>query len=207
MKKVFFSMLMLSIIIFSNYTYASTMEFRSFLASELTTDEACTVTTELASSVYRLLGYNNRLSGNGYTSTNKKSTVLSYISELGNNFAFFVTAHGNTGLFSMDNSDSSQIIYTSDISGYWHLVFINSCLTLSNDSMARAFKTVGYDNRVTMGWYDEVNTYASCEWWTHFSECVGTTNLRSACLIAADQCLRYTPIRIFGDTTWDGHAL
>lgn len=48
----------------------------------------------------------------------------------------------------MDTSktDGSQRIYASDITGYWHFVFINVCYTMSTDEMAIAFTALLYLN-------------------------------------------------------------
>lgn len=203
MKKILSLAIVLTLILFSNSCFA-VEEFQAFSAFDCDTNTYGTQANRLAVSTFQDLGYTNSLGTGQYLTTAYKSPVLSYIQTLSNNFAFYVLAHGNTALFTMEQNNFSQYIYPEDIEGYWYLIFINSCSTFSNDEMARAFKTVGYDQRAAMGWYDTVTFTGSYEWWSHFHNVAGLTNLRSACLAAADQCDNYTPIRLFGDKTWSG---
>lgn len=159
-------------------------------------------TTNYAIKTFEKLGYNVL----GLSITGRKSDVLNYISGTGNNYGFYEYGHGGTGVFTMKNGDKNQYIYPSDITGYWHFVFLNSCSCLSNDAFGQAFRTVGYSNRAILGWYQTVTFGASDEWWSYFKNVAGTTNIRSACLAAADKCSNSTPIRIYGDKTWNGKA-
>ena len=187
---------------------ASSDQVRLFLAEDFSNSSSAKQTISYAVWTFQNLGYNNVLGTNKYTITNSKDVVLSYIKQRENNYAFFEFAHGADGRFNMsrDGNNAPQRIYSSDISGNWHLVFLNSCEIMASNSMASAFKTVGYSNRATLGWYKTVEVGACEEWWSHFYPIAGSTNLRSACLSAADQSQGSTPIRIYGDKTWNGRA-
>lgn len=179
-----------------------------FIAKEWANNTYAVQATTYAVKTFQTLGYDIKggLPALHYTITDSRSTILNYLSGTGNNYAFFVFAHGGPGIFTMNNSSASAAIRSSDITGYWHFVFINGCSCMSNDSFAQAFKTVGYSNRASLGWFDVVTSGASSEWWSYFKNQAGTTNLRSACLASADKCSNSTPIRIYGDKTWNGKA-
>lgn len=205
-SKLIIPIFILSILILQNQVLGSSWYFKGFMSDDFSgIGEATTV---YAVSTFQMLGYNN-MSGihNNYTVTSSKSDVLEYINYLGNNFGFYVNAHGNADLFTMQNCNPNQYIYPSDISGYWHFVFLDCCSCLATDKFARAFQTVGYSNRSTLGWYENVTVGGAEEWWWNFSNVAGSTNIRSACLTAADRSTNYTPIRIYGDKTWTGIAL
>lgn len=211
MKKRLFVTLLISILIILSLQFSSFAvidQAQLFLSTDFQNDSSATQAMKYGVKTFQTLGY-NITSGNilrRYIITNSKSTVLNYISGTGNNYAFLVSSHGNSNCFAMQNGNSSSYIYPSDISGYWHFVFLDSCSSMANDSFARAFRTTGYDYRASFGWYTTVTTSGSEEWWSHFKDVAGTTNIRSACLAAADQCSNSTPIRIYGDKTWDGKA-
>lgn len=192
------------IVVLQISSFAATDQVKLFLSSELTSSSYATDTMNYAVSTFRTLGYN--IIGSNYTVASLKAPVLDYINESGNNYAFFNFSHGASNAFWF-MSDRAQYIFPSEVSGNWHLVFLNHCYSLAtNTQFAQAFNTIGYTNRASLGWFDEVTDGASAEWWSYFKNVAGTTNLRSACLAAADNCARYTPIRIYGDTTWTGHA-
>lgn len=206
-KKIFlcFGLLIFCILNVSTRCFAATDIFRAFNAADLSSN-ASIETVSLATLSFQKLGYINEFGTNTYTTTNSKNTILSYISGTGNNYGFFINCHGDSNKFSPKNGDPAQYIYPSDISGYWHLVFIGACLSAANDSFARAFDTIGYDNRAYLGWFNTIKVGGHREWWGYFYNYVATTNLRDACLLAADKCTYSTPIRMYGDKTWDGKA-
>lgn len=210
LKKISIILLLFGAILINTTCFASTDEVRLFLSEDFANSNSARETISLAVGTFQNLGYNNVLGVNRYTTTNSRNIVLDYINGAGNenHYAFFEFAHGADGRFNMckNGSIAPQRIYSSDISGNWHLVFLNSCEIMTTDSMARAFKTVGYSNRATLGWYKIVEVEACQQWWSYFYHLAGTTNLRSACLSAADQCSSSTPIRIFGDKDWNGKA-
>lgn len=179
-----------------------------FLSTDFQNDADAVQAMKHGVKTFQTLGYNIQggLPLLHYSITDSKATVLQYIRGTGNNYAFLVSSHGNSSLFAMKLKDDNQDIYPKDISGYWHFVFLDSCSSMANDSFAQAFKTVGYSNRASFGWYTTVETPGSREWWSYFKKVAGTTNIRSACLSAADLCSNDTPIRIYGDKTWNGKA-
>lgn len=200
------AILLLLILTINSVSFAATDQFRAFRSYDFEDSSSVQQAVSYAVWTFQDLGYSNVDGTNTYTKTNDKSVVLNYIKGSGNNYGFFVYAHGNSNLFTMKTGDSGRYIYPEDISGNWHLVFINGCSCMATDSFADAFNTVGYSNRATLGWYETVTIGAAEEWWSHFYPIAGSTNLRSACLSAADQCAGSTPIRIYGDKTWDGKA-
>ena len=156
---------------------------------------------------YRNSGILTKIQLSTILHTNDKNYLLNeWIRISGNNYGFYIYAHGNSSGFTLENGNSSKFVSSSDISGNWHLVFLDSCSCLATDTFGRAFKTLGYSNRATLGWYMDIAHVASEEWWTHFYPVAGTTNIRSACLTAADQSQNKTPIRMYGDTSWYGWA-
>jgi len=210
MKKVISAIIILLVFatIISHASIAATDEFKAFLAKELQGQYYDESRVSYAGRTFEKLGYINAAGAGKYTITNSKQVVKDYISGLGKNYGLYVVAHGNSSpCFTMDSSSNSQTISTSDISGIWHLVFIDSCSVMSTDTMASAFKTVGYSQRVSMGWYDVIYSGASYEWWGYFYPVAGTTNLRAAALSAADRCNNNTPIKAWGDKeNWNGKA-
>lgn len=213
MKKIKESMVMivLLVIIFlllmTTKNYASTDEVCLFVSSENSGNPLTYMATVYVKNTFEKLGYNN-VSGtsDGYRVTNNKQDVINYIRSSGKNYGFYEYAHGKAGAFSMDSGSSSATITSSDISGNWHLVILNSCYSLENSSLADAFHTTGYSNRASLGWYGYIGTDASAEFWRNFYPLAGTMNLRDAALGAADQCQLSTPIRIYGDKSWYGWA-
>ena len=198
------------ILIFSNTVcFASTDEFAVFSSVDASADSIMMSATAYGMLTFQKLGYINVNGTNMGVTNATREQVLNYISGTGKNYGFLVSAHGYAGRFNMNMSktDGSQRVYASDITGYWHLVFINACDTMSTDEMARAFKTIGYTNRASMGWSGTISNEASKEWWGHFYNSAGNMSLRAAALDAASKCINSTPIRAYGDKeSWYGYA-
>lgn len=196
------------IILLQISSFAVIDQAKLFLSKDFKDDTSAKQAIAYSVKTLRNLGYDIKggLPLLGYSLTDKKSDILNWLSGDGNNYAIVVSCHGNSSCFGMKNGDSSQCIYPSNITGYWHFVFLDSCSSMANDSFAKAFKTVGYNYRASFGWYTTVTTPATEEWWGYFKNEAGKTNIRSACLAAADKCSNSTPIRIYGDKTWDGKA-
>lgn len=185
--------------------FAATDEFKAFNTWDF--DHTLGVeTVSLAVYTFQKLGYINAAGTNIFTTTSSRSLVLNYIAGTGKNYGFYIQAHGNSNLFTTKSGDSTQYIYPSDITGYWHLVFIDSCSGGATNNFASAFKTEGYSNRAYLSWYTTVTNAGAREWWGYFYGYAGTTDLRNACLLAADRCSNSTPIRMYGDKTWSGYA-
>lgn len=214
MRKKLISILTIALILICLLQFSSFAiidQAKLFISEELAYNTYNIQVMTYAVKTFKILGY-NILNGNtgalNYHIANSRNQVLDYISGTGNNYGFFVHAHASDGAFNMsrDGDNAPQRIYSSDITGYWHFVFINGCSSMASDSLARGFKTVGYSNRASLGWYKGINNDAGAEWWKYFKDEAGKTNLRDACLNAADQCKLSTPIRMYGDKTWNGKA-
>lgn len=156
---------------------------------------------------FNKLGYSNA-GGNStaVSNVNNKQDVLNWIRQSSNNYGFYIYAHGTKDWIEVVQGDSSTYLYPSEISGNWHLVFLNCCSCNATNAFATKFHTDGYSKRATLGWYMDVEHKASAEWWPKFYNLAGNTDLRTACLNAADQCSNKTPIRIYGDKTWNGKS-
>lgn len=211
MKKKFFITTIISMLLILTLqisSFAVIDQAKLFLSTDFQNNSLAVQAMNHSVDTFQTLGYDIQggLPLLHYYVTNSKSTILNWLSGDGNNYGFLVSSHGNTGFFTMQSGNTSARIYPSDITGYWHFVFLDSCSSMANDSLAAAFKTTGYSNRASLGWYTTVGTDGSEEWWSYFKNVAGTTNLRSACLAAADNCSNSTPIRIYGDKTWNGYA-
>ena len=135
-----------------------------------------------------------------------KSSMLSWIGNTGNGYAFYVHTFGGTGYF---NDYSGKSIDADDISGNWDLVYIDSSNSAKTNELARAFHTVGYSDRCFLGWYNKVTTADSNSFNYYFwTEYVTHATIRSAALAAASRVPGdgTTPIRFYGDTSYDGSA-
>lgn len=189
--------------------YASTDEAGVFLSSYVGLNTYTSKTLDYVVKTFQKLGYNivTTSGSNKFVTTGSKSTVMSYIRSNGNNYGFYVLAHGVPGKFTMYKGDLNQVISASEITGNWHLVFLDACDALSTSEFATAFKTTSaYSNRAILGWFKTVTTYALQEYWPYFYAEAGTTNLRQAALNAAGYCDSSTPIRFYGDSSWYGWA-
>ena len=135
-----------------------------------------------------------------------KSSMLSWIGNTGNGYAFYVHTFGGTGYF---NDYSGKSIDADDISGNWDLVYIDSSNSAKTNELARAFHTVGYSDRCFLGWYNPVTTSNANTFNYYFwTEYVTHATIRSAALAAASRVPGdgTTPIRFYGDTSYDGSA-
>lgn len=210
-KKILVIIILLSIIscIYQIKSKAGTDEAGLFLTDLEGNSIYARNASSYAAKTFQKLGY-NIVTTNGsdlFTTTGSKSTVMSYINSNGKNYGFYVLAHGVPGAFTMHKGDLNQVIKANEISGNWHLVFIDACSALSTSEFANAFKTTSaYSNRAILGWFNDVTTYALHEYWPYFYEQAGTTNLRQAALNAAGKCQSSTPIRFYGDASWYGWA-
>ncbi len=148
------------------------------------------------------LGYSVSTVTGGIT----KSSMLDWIGNTGNGYAFYVHTFGGDGYF---NDYSGKSIDADDISGNWDLVYIDSSYSAKTNELARAFHTVGYSDRCFLGWYNPVTTANSNSFNYYFwTEYVTHATIRSAALAAASRVPGdgTTPIRFYGDTSYDGSA-
>ena len=135
-----------------------------------------------------------------------KSDMLSWIGNTGNGYAMYVHTLGGSGYF---NDYYGYSITSSDISGNWDFVYIDSSSSAATSSLANAFHTTGYSNRCFLGWSNSV-TVGNSEnfnyyfWLTY----VGTSSIQLAALNAASMVpgVGTTPIKLYGSTTYTGAA-
>lgn len=135
-----------------------------------------------------------------------KSAMLSWIGNTGNGYGFYVHTFGGDGYF---NDYNGYSIDADDISGNWDLVYIDSAYSAKTNELARAFHTVGYSDRCFLGWYKAVTTSNANAFNYYFwTEYVTHATIRSAALAAAASVPGdgTTPVRFYGDTSYDGSA-
>lgn len=194
-------LIMVVLLVLSTSVSAKTYQFKSF-ASNGAINDAGTLgvdTINFMTLSMQVLEYNNYY-GSGYHLTSSRQDVLNYVGMSGKNYALAVLSHGSDGYFTMGDG----AITASNISGIWHLVFITACGTYCNDAMARAFKTVGYSHRASIGFYDEVTFYDAREFWSVFYSMVGSTTLSA--IVNAAKDASYAPAVLYGDGSWNGYA-
>lgn len=135
-----------------------------------------------------------------------RSSMLSWIGNTGNGYAFYVHTLGGSGYFNDYNGNS---IDADDISGNWDLVYIDSSSSAKTNSLASAFNTIGYSKRCFLGWSSSVTASNSTEFNYYFwTEYVGSATIQ-ACALSAASCVPgsgTTPIKLYGSTTYDGSA-
>lgn len=137
----------IGIMCISGTCFAGTDQFRAFMSYDYETPESTKTAVNSAVNyavwTFQKLGYINASGTNAITKTKSRSVVLSeWIEPAGQNYGFYVYAHGNQNLFAMENGNSSSCIYHSDLSGYWHFAFIDSCSCYATDAFAQALHTV-----------------------------------------------------------------
>lgn len=135
-----------------------------------------------------------------------KSSVMDWINASSDNYGFYICTLGNSGAF-YDYYDNA--ITPSEITGNWHLVFLDSGSSAATTNFARAFKTYGYSNRAFLGWSSSVNSGDSLEFNYYFwHDYVTETTIRLAAIYAASNVPGdgTTPIRFYGDENWQGYS-
>ena len=206
MKKIFISIIIcFTLIIQTSNCFASNFEFKAFVSRDWGGDASSRNAASYMVNIYQKLGYRNS-NGSGFVNYASKGDVTNYLNYLGNNFGMYICAHGGPDCIAMVNGVGSEYIYPNEMRGYWHLVFIDACSCLKTTVFADALKTTGYAKRACIGWYDTVTNVASEEFMKHFYVTAGKSNLRQSLLDAAQLCENYTPIRIYGDKSWNGYA-
>ena len=147
----------------------------------------------------------------GYTTysslgTITKADMLSWIGNTGNGYAMYVHTYGGSGYF---NDYYGYSISSSDISGNWDFVYIDSSYSAATNSLANAFHTTGYSNRCFLGWSNAVTTTNSKSFNYYFwLDYAGTSSIQLAAINAAAMVpgAGTTPIKLYGSTTYTGAA-
>lgn len=135
-----------------------------------------------------------------------KSDMLSWIGNTGDGYAFYVHTLGGSGYFS---DYYGNTINSSDITGNWDFVYIDSSYSAATNSLANAFHTTGYSNRCFLGWSNTVTTSNSKSFNYYFwLDYVGTSSIQLAAINAAAMVpgAGTTPIKLYGSTTYTGAA-
>lgn len=129
-------------------------------------------------------------------------------------YGFYFCGHGNSSTsdprISVEdkNDDFNAVLYSSEVVGNWHFVFLDACHT-GRTIWSNAFNiSSSYSNRAYLGWDGTVNTAPAYQFAQEFWAIVGTMSIRDAAVYAANQVpgSGTTPIRFFGDATYDGSA-
>ena len=135
-----------------------------------------------------------------------KASMLSWIGNTGNGYAMYVHTLGGSGYFS---DYYGNTINSSNISGNWDFVYIDSSYSAATSSLANAFHTTGYSNRCFLGWSGTIttlnsNTFNYYFWLTY----IGNTSVRTAAVNAAASVpgSGTTPTKLYGSTTYTGAA-
>lgn len=141
-----------------------------------------------------------------YSTSAINTSMENYVAGTSSEYALYYCGHASTTVLAFQQHN---IISSSDVSGNWHFVFLDGCSTAANTGWASAFNIYGYSNRAFLGWTTAVsliNTHAfNEEFWPLLD---GTTSVRQAAVDAAAEVpgSGTTPIRFYGDTTYNGEA-
>lgn len=149
------------------------------------------------------LGYDPVTCGYGAV---EKATVMEWINASSDNYGFYICTLGNSGAL---YDYYGNAITPSEISGNWHLVFLDSGSSAATTNFATAFKIYGYSNRGFLGWSAGVNSGDSLEFNYYFwHDYVTQATIRLSAIYAAN-CVPgdgTTPIRFYGDSDWMGYS-
>lgn len=152
------------------------------------------------------LGYN--VTDHNYQCTTR-SDVENYIDKPNKNYAFFLHAHASsTSMALTNNAIDDDSLFTSNVSGYWHLVVLSGCNTGATTSWADAFRVSSGSNKAFLGFYQQITIGNANTWNSLFWNYVGDMNLRQAALEATEftDVAGSVPVRMYGDKTWWGWA-
>jgi len=133
-----------------------------------------------------------------------KTSILNYIS-LSTAYALYTYSHAGPTVLTDNNT---WWLYTSEVSGNWHFVFLDGCSTAADAGWANAFHINGYSNRAFLGWTTTVYDNYMFIYASYFWPNVGTGSIRDIAVWAADQVpgTGTTPIRFYGDSSYNGRA-
>lgn len=98
-------------------------------------------------------------------------------------------------------------ITPGEVSGNWHLVYIDACNSKRNNNFPNSLNITGRSQRAYLGWATEVGVVAANEFNNYFWETYVThyTIQQAAVKAAADvPGSGTTPIRFSGDSSWYG---
>lgn len=148
------------------------------------------------------------------TCTAYRADIFQWLQANSNNYGFYITTHGPLDQDAANGvsfflTEEYSYIYPSDITGNWHLVYIDACNSKRSNSFADAFKITGRSNRAYLGWATQVPIVSANQFNDYFwNTYVTTRSIQAAAVAAAGQVpgSGTTPIRFAGDTSWYGYA-
>lgn len=127
-------------------------------------------------------------------------------------YGLYISCHGSTQRLSL-GSAATELLTPSQVKGNWHFVFLDACSTAANANWPNAFKiNSSYSKRAFLGWGTDVtagNSYEFCSYfWPETYNKNHSNYIQEAAVWAADQVpgSGTTPIRFYGDRTYNGRA-
>lgn len=145
-----------------------------------------------------------------FSSRFTSNPLISFVQDDLKAYGLYIDCHGSTTKLS---TGSQTILTTNQVKGNWHFVFLDACSTAANANWPNAFKiNSSYSKRAFLGWSTTVtvgNAYKFCSYfWPETYNKNHSNNIRDAAVWAADQVpgSGTTPIRFYGDRTYNGRA-
>ena len=153
----------------------------------------------------------------GYTSTSTlvgdsglRNKVYNFVRNDPQAYGFYIDCHGSTTTLA---TDSNNILSYTEVLGNWHFVFLDACSTAANTNWSNKFHiSSSYSNRAFFGWRTSVtvsDAYSFCSaFWPETYNQNHSNNVRDAAVWAAAQVpgSGTTPIKFYGDTSYNGRA-
>lgn len=156
----------------------------------------------LAKSGMGSFGYSTLSSWVG--SGSEMGTAITDFWDGSSSYGFYVDCHGSPT--TIGDNDTWELS-TDDVSGNWKFVFLDACKTAKTTDWAEAFNVYGHSNRAFLGWKKNVavpDAYDFCSYfWYEAVNQNHSDNIRDAAVWAASQCSGSTPIKFYGDTSYD----
>ena len=167
-----------------------------------------------AQDLYSAVNMYNAFNKLGYRSFMRPLEATTYILRDwiwrgGPQYAFYFSGHG-------DFTNDGRCVFLdmnkkwwkpSDIKGNWDFVFIDSCFSKANDTLANAFRIYNSSRRKAyLGWKREVDGQAAAKFIERFTARIGTAPIQKIAADVGNNMAEYVPIRFTGDRSWYGYA-
>ena len=167
-----------------------------------------------AQDLYSAVNMYNAFNKLGYRSFMRPLEATTYILRDwiwrgGPQYAFYFSGHG-------DFTNDGRCVFLdmnkkwwkpSDIKGNWDFVFIDSCFSKANDTLANAFRIYNSSRRKAyLGWKREVDGQAAAKFIERFTARIGTAPIQKIAADVGNNMAEYAPIRFTGDRSWYGYA-
>lgn len=147
---------------------------------------------DAAAEAFERLGYVQPYACQPHTGWVKKEDVMWVINHK-SLYGLFISAHGledeNGNFLNAITDGENWTLYSSEVSGNWHFVYLAGCLTSSTDAFAKAFKTKGYSGRCFVGNNNSVSTRTSYEFIINFCGKLGSKSVLNCVLEARQEVL------------------